>query len=429
VRSLAVAATAVFALVTSANADVLHLRSGATVRTSSWWLEGDELRFESPAGVVGIPRSELVRVEPSSEAAPPPSGPAPAPARSPAEARSSEPSSGPFPREAAAALRARDFETASRLFLDAVRDDADDALARVGYAASEIALGRDALALGVVLEGLARTPEVAQLHELLGDLLDRQERVEDALAAWREAFRRDANDRVREKILKGEREVSAARGLSYTTTAHFTVRFDGSVDDAVAEPVVDWLEDRYSALARRFRHYPEQPITVLLYPEREFRDVTRAPEWVGGLYDGKIRVPLGGLRRVDAGARAVLVHELTHAFVHDMTRGNAPRWLHEGLAQVIEERPLTRAERVEVAERVARTGPTRWDADGLSYPAALSLVRHLLELRGESGVLRVLASLGDGVGPDEALTREYGLDYAGLCESWARALGPARTGR
>ena len=42
-----------------------------------------------------------------------------------------------------------------------------------------------------------------------------------------------------------------------------------------------------------------------------------------------------------------LIHELTHAFVHDRTKGVAPREIHEGLAQYMEgkRRSATRARR------------------------------------------------------------------------------------
>src|SRR4029077_3018407 len=32
----------------------------------------------------------------------------------------------------------------------------------------------------------------------------------------------------------------------------------------------------------------------------------------------------------------LVVHEYAHAAIHDLARGRAPRWLHEGLAQLLE---------------------------------------------------------------------------------------------
>ena len=126
--------------------------------------------------------------------------------------------------------------------------------------------------------------------------------------------------------------------------------------------MLDYLEEQYWQITETFRHSPPQPITVQLFPEREFRSVTLAPDWAGGVYDGKIRVPLGGLTRLTPDARRVLVHELTHAVVHSKSRGGAPRWLHEGLAQMAEGRTLLRRDARALSSRLEATPESRWAA-------------------------------------------------------------------
>jgi hypothetical protein len=279
----------------------------------------------------------------------------------------------------------------------------------------------------MVLEGLAREPDNPDLHELLGDLRNREERVDEAVREWKEAFRYSPNDRIREKILKGERELHAGRDYDFTATAHFNIRYDGDLAPQLAEAVTDYLEDRYLDLSDSFRHAPPQPITVLLYPDREFRDVTMAPETVAGLYDGKIRVPLGGISRIDDRARRLLVHELTHAVVHSKTRGNCPRWLQEGLAQHAEGRTLSRADAAGVRSLLA-TDPAAWEARGFSYPAALSLTLHLEARRGFGGILVLLENLADGLDTDAALRDAYGEDYRSLCLRWAESVARGADG-
>ena len=101
---------------------------------------------------------------------------------------------------------------------------------------------------------------------------------------------------------------------------------------SATEPVRGFVARRALSATKTDTPLSETPqaITVILYPLQEFREVTQAPENVAGLYDGKIRVPLGGLQRVDDAARRLLVHELTHAFVHSKTRGNCPTWRRSG---------------------------------------------------------------------------------------------------
>ncbi len=419
-----------------ATADRLHLEGGGVIDTDSWWLEGDTLIYESGSGTIGIPRSMVLRIEKLGRAAA---------AAGPREPRAAHDGSGSGTgppqslerqkrrdaarlfREGKQDLDSRDFESASMRFLEAIGLDERLTAARVGYAVSEISLGRDGLALAVVLDGLALAPRDADLNELLGDLRNREERVADAVRAWRVAFDSEPNDRLRDKIVKGERELQAGRDYAFSTTSHFNVRFDSDGDRELAAAVVEFLERQYWTAADRFRHAPPQPITVLLYPKREFRDVTQAADNVGGVYDGKIRVPLGGLNRLDPRAEAVLRHELTHAVVHSKTRGNCPRWLHEGLAQAEEGRRLDDAARAAVAELLAAGDPAEWESRRFLYPAALSLVRYLEALRGPYGLLDVLDALAEGQDADAALERVYGEPYAVLCRRWAReVLGDSR---
>jgi tetratricopeptide (TPR) repeat protein len=412
-------------------ADRLHLDGGGVIEVDSWWVEGDVLTYRNADGTIGLPRSIVVRIEttehdstapaePKKRAAPAvkpaPAGPPPATRRVPRRIAQQL-------REAGAALKARDFETAASLYQMLMNDpDVDFFEPHVGYSLAQISMGEDDMALSVVLDGLARDPEHGGLLELLGDLRNRQERVEDALSAWRDAFRFAPNDRLRDKILKAERELHAGRDYALNMSSHFNLRYDGDVAPELAEAVNEFLEERYWEMADSFDHAPRQPITVVLYPGQQFRDVTQTPEWVGGLYDGKIRVPLGGLKRLDPVARGLLTHELTHAFVHSKSRGQSPRWLHEGLAQRLEGRTLSPRDRQGVVRRLREVAPAEWQTGGFSYPLALSLTLHLEERRGFDSLVRVLHRLGEGEPFDRAIESVYNTDYPSLCRAWARTV-------
>ena len=417
-------------------ADRLHLAGGGVIDTDAWRIEGDVIHYETAEGTVGLPRSLVVRIEETAT-------PAKAPVVEPqaVDDKSTAPAA-PEPRTAAksdtirvtrelgelltkarAALDSGDHQTASELYERALQiSDADLQVPRIGFALSLMALDRDDSALSVVLDGLARDPNEPALLELMGDLYNRRERVSDALQTWQTAFGHEPNDRLREKILKAERELDAGRDYSFTTSAHFNMRYDRHVDAALSREVTEYLERQYWVLAERFRYSPTQPITVLLYPTQEFRDVTQSPEWVGGIYDGKIRVPLGGLRRLSPVAEGVLTHELAHAVIHAKTHGRCPRWLHEGLAQIVEERYLRRADQKAIAASLANRDPTTWDAGGFSYPMALSLTRSLQARKGFGGLVQLLELLGSGDSLETALNSTYGASYERLCRDWAEEL-------
>jgi len=419
-------------------ADRLHLEGGGILEADSWWVEGETIQYQGQAGTIGIPRSIVVRIEPSDPAGTgtlespsktsPPRGAveAPPPPGSPRPWETKEDRDGAeaqrLLKEAVQALTTREFETASSLFLRTLQLRPSVTSARVGYALGEIALGRDERALPVILEGLVQDPADADLNELLGDLRNREELVADAVRSWKEAFRLSPNDRLRDKIMKGERELHAGRNYDFTATAHFNIRHDGTLAPELASEIIDFLEDSYRDLSHTFHHSPPQPITVLLYPDRQFKDVTLAQDSIAGLYDGKIRVPLGGIRRVDEGARRVLVHELTHAVVHSMTRGNCPRWLQEGLAQRMEGRSLSRSGRKHVKDMLQSVDPARWESREFSYAAALSLTLYLEGRRGLGGLRAVLSNLGEGQDLERSLRDVFGEGYPDICRRWADSL-------
>lgn len=417
----------------AALADRLHLEGGGVVDVEAWWIEDDVLIYRNADGTIGLPRSIVVRIEsPDAEPEHPtrgaahPSGTAmsatPVADRGTETRRISREIAQRL-RDASAALREHDYDTAASLYLGLMSDtDVDFLEPRVGYALTQIALGEDDLALSVVLDALAREPRQPTLLELLGDLQNREEKVEDALRSWKEAFRLSANDRLREKILKAERELHVGRDYALSLSSHFNLRYDGDVDMDLADAVIEFLEDQYWSMADRLDYAPRQPITVVLYPTRQFRDVTQLPEWVGGVYDGKIRVPLGGLSRLDPVAEGVLRHELTHAFVHAKSRGQCPRWLHEGLAQRLAGQTLSARDRQGIVQRLREVAPEEWESGKFSYPLALSLTAHLEARGGFDSLARVLRRLGEGEDLNEALTAVYGEDYAALCRDWAETV-------
>jgi hypothetical protein len=415
-------------------ADVLHLAGGGTINAEKWWYEGDTLKVESEGGVIGFPRSMLVSVD-STTPKPKPDQPARAPAAAdanpianviaadaPPSRHKVAPETAAKMKEGNAAIAARDYETASLRFYEVLKAEPGEIGPRVGYAAAEMALGRDAVALPVILDGLTQHPNSAELLEVLGALRDHDERVEEALAAWREAYRIAPTPRLKERIEKAERELAAGRDYAYSAAAHFTVRHDGALDQDLVGEITDYLESRYRDITGTYRHAPSQPITVLLYPSQAFHDVTQVGNEVVGLYDGKIRVPLGGLKRLDPAAKRVLTHELTHAIVASKSHGTCPRWLQEGLAQLAEPRTLRRSDLATLRQSVRADAPTTWPDKAFTYPAALSFTRFLQDRRGFDLLVDVVARLGDGDSIDTAFNALYGASFAELAAEWAGSL-------
>src|SRR5208282_5338129 len=140
---------------------------------------------------------------------------------------------------------------------------------------------------------------------------------------------------ARRKDSPGPRSPASAREGG---TAHFSLKYYGGAAPDLARGILRALEDDFRDLESQLDYTPPEPIGVILYTEQSFADITRAPSWAGAINDGRIRVPVQGLTDVTPDLARVLKHELTHSFVGQKSRGRAPTWVQEGVAQWMEGR-------------------------------------------------------------------------------------------
>jgi acylphosphatase len=164
---------------------------------------------------------------------------------------------------------------------------------------------------------------------------------------------------------------------------------------------------------------------VVLYTQQAFADITQAPTWVGALNDGRIRVPVQGLSSVTPELSRVLKHELTHSFIQQKTRGHAPTWIHEGLAQYMEgKRSDTNAAALLVIyQGDPALGAKHFDGDwmklsnvdaGAAYAWALANIEFIVHSGGMSDVDRMLTNLSAGESPEAVVKEVLHNDYSEL---------------
>jgi hypothetical protein len=187
------------------------------------------------------------------------------------------------------------------------------------------------------------------------------------------------------------------------------VRYDGEAHEDVGREILRALERHYSTLAGALDHQPSEPIAVILF----------SPAWSGGVYDqldGRIRIPIGGLTSsLTPYMDDTLIHELTHAFVGDRTRGAVPRDVTEGLAQYMEGK---RSESLLGASELRALAEGRFTGVLGFYMGALSFVEYLLSQRGMGGMNDMLKTMGASGSVEEAFRQTYGKGYTETRRAW-----------
>jgi hypothetical protein len=262
-------------------------------------------------------------------------------------------------------------------------------------------------------ELVAREPRSLEGWRGLGFALMRQDRDAEAREALRAALeiREDASSReLYDRIV---RSLVNQRGMTEQRISHFNVRYDGGQHEDVGREMLRALERHFATLARTFDHEPAATIPVVLFAQQSYYDATGAPFWSGGQYshaEGRITIPIGGLTAsLSPTLDRVLIHELAHAFIGDLSRGAAPREIQEGLAQYLE------GKRVE--DEVGKEGMRALAEGGAQsvmgfYLTSLAFVEQLVAERGQGGINDLLRAMGETGRVDDAFQRVYGRTFA-----------------
>jgi tetratricopeptide (TPR) repeat protein len=290
-----------------------------------------------------------------------------------------------------------------------------------GLAIAQGGAGELARGQATLEQALRSFPDDPELLYLLADLQERQGRTREAVETLRRLLARESGHaRGRTLLARLEREQGVEGGYWSQESRHFLVRYEGGGGIEVGRSVVDMLEQAYESLGRDLGVFPKERVQVGIYATKTFAELGGIPpefaEHVLGFYDfQKLRLRLSASQTGSISLERLVRHEYSHLLIHQATRGNATRWLHEGLAQVVEPRSAPRLVETDVAldrqhltldglERLFRS-----NAVGAAYQFSHIVVEYLVDRGGMSGIRALLGHLGQGEPMARALKEGVGV--------------------
>jgi tetratricopeptide (TPR) repeat protein len=331
--------------------------------------------------------------------------------------------------EAWAALERQDAERAASLFTQELNERPRDPMLHFGAASSAYALGRRDAALSSLRTAVELDPDFTEALAMLGQVAYERGDTGLAIRSMEKASALRPRDAGLKDVLDRWRRESSVHDSYFEKPAdHFRILYEGGTQQSIGDRVARVLETEYARIGKTLNTFPADTLTVILYTNREFHDLTRSPAWATGNYDGRIRVAVGGTlpsRELDR----VVTHELVHAFVATAAPRRIPAWLNEGLATYLEGSDrswvphiLRRATTIVPLESLAQGFSGLDEEAALVAYAESAVAAEILCAQLGSNIGAFLQILGNGHSVDQALL-EFQVQPNAFHAEWRRKVG------
>lgn len=197
------------------------------------------------------------------------------------------------------------------------------------------------LAIQELKESLASLPKHISSLMLLGQIYYQTQDLKKAQEIWNKAYTYDPhNIELKQMLARLRSEEKVETQLKQLDAYYFDIRFDKEAIDTEIYDIRYYLHDAYREIGRDFNYYPLHKIPVILYAQEDFHRLRQTPDWVAGIYDGKIRLPIKNGNFSAEEFKHLLRHEYTHAVVFELSNGKCPIWFNEGLAKYEESKQV-----------------------------------------------------------------------------------------
>jgi tetratricopeptide (TPR) repeat protein len=266
-------------------------------------------------------------------------------------------------------------------------------------------------------------------YAVLGDIASIRNDTEHAKEYWEKAYKLDPSiPGLRQKLAKADYDTKVEKRFLQQDSMHFTVKYEGAERYEVGAIVLTILEDACTDIGRELAHYPSGKIQTILYSNQQFREIPGMPGWSGAVFDGRIRLGIGGVTYATAALRMALYHEYTHALVRDITP-RCPAWINEGLAQYFEGRrtpPELRNDKSHKGPILANLefpfGNLSVQQARLAYAISLSAVEYMIDHYGMFRVRNLLQELAASPDTATAIDNALGISYEQFEKDWRQSI-------
>ena len=247
-------------------------------------------------------------------------------------------------------------------------------------------------------------------------------------------------------------EVEKAMGVQFGTieSAHFLIFTDW--DKREYDFLKSNCEGAYEAVSRQFEIPVKDNVFIGKLPVYMFakhnvftkfaleQDKFDVPENVAGYYQGNslgfghmvmwkpdVAAAKGNVRAAERDWAYTLTHEFTHAFVaRYRTNAFVPRWLNEGIAEVVASRQFPRPfiypfvrDRASKKKSIQDVFVDRGSLVAEDYPVVQTVVETMIS-GNPKAFLPYFNDIKDGVKPDDALEKHFKTNPEGLEAAWRK---------
>ena len=289
----------------------------------------------------------------------------------------------------------------------------------------------------ILEKALRLNPRLPFAYLLLGDIEYDNQKLPMAKIHWEKAKRLDPNlNGLASRLDRVVRESQVESNMKSVADSYFTLRYDDSVKRSAGVDIRGVLREARQDVGRDFQYRPNHKIVVLLYSREAFQKVReRAPEWASAYYDGKIRVTMPLSQQDLRSVKKTVVHEYTHAVVHDLSQRRIPSWFNEGLAVYEATKYANTSNQASpLKQALANDQLVPWNQIQslfrsnsirdvrMGYAQSHSVVAYLVQRYGFRHMPALLKQVAQGVPFEEALEKEFKSSAERLEKDWKRWL-------